>query len=461
MSDHSGDCCRSGGGLKDLSFSAIWSFVWSSMKIYWPYLMCMFQASVIMSFVVPICNYSLKMMIDTLTNQEVAGGSFLMSELYYSVALFIGCHIVLDFSWRLSHWATIHSIPQIRADLHRRAYNHVKGYSYRFFTEAPSGYVTAKIDGIQQGFKELFQLVHVFLSPRIGKILVATFLLYTVQPMLALCTSVWCVAFLYVNYLMALRMGRLASATSKKRHDMMGFVTDVISNMINVISFSRADIEEKKYHAKLESLKKADIRYKWYKLLVDVVQGALYLILTVGFLFMVVDYRKRGLITIGDFSFVFMSIFLIIEEVWNLMDHIDQFFTQYGDFKAAIEVLTHKYEVVDAEGAKELRVSDARIEFKNVSFAYNEKSNAVFENLSCTVHPGEKVGLIGLSGAGKSTMTKLLMRYYDVKSGVIEVDGQDISKVTQDSLRNNIDFGTSRYHSVPSICYGEYTLCKV
>lgn len=146
---------------------------------------------------------------------------------------------------------------------------------------------------------------------------------------------------------------------------------------------------------------------------------------------------SAGRMTIGDFVLVnafMMQIFLplnflgfVYREIKNSMTNIEKMFS----------LLEKKPDVADAENANELLVSKGRIEFKNVSFAYDTE-RPIIENLSFTLLPGEKLALVGGSGAGKSTIGKLLFRFYDVTSGQILIDGQDIQQVSQFSLRNAI-----------------------
>ena len=112
-------------------------------------------------------------------------------------------------------------------------------------------------------------------------------------------------------------------------------------------------------------------------------------------------------------------------------------FKEIGITQAALSLLSTPHEIVDVPGAKDLQLTKGEIHFKNVSFHYQPK-NKVFHDKSLTISPGQKVGLVGPSGAGKSTFANLIMRLYDLNSGQIMIDGQDISKVSQDSLHRQI-----------------------
>ncbi len=118
---------------------------------------------------------------------------------------------------------------------------------------------------------------------------------------------------------------------------------------------------------------------------------------------------------------------------------IRQIYQSLADSSEMVEILLTPYEIADAPHAKKLKVTTGQIEFKNVSFDFG-KDNEVISDLNITIQPGEKVAIIGPSGAGKTTFVRLIMRLYNVTSGAIMIDGQDIAKVTQDSLRENVSF---------------------
>jgi len=112
-------------------------------------------------------------------------------------------------------------------------------------------------------------------------------------------------------------------------------------------------------------------------------------------------------------------------------------FENVGVVQESMETLARPHQVVDAPGARPLVVREGEVRFENVTFHYG-RGEGVFERLSLTVRPGEKVGLVGPSGAGKSTLVNLLLRLHDLEGGRITIDGQDIAKVTQDSLREAV-----------------------
>ena len=134
------------------------------------------------------------------------------------------------------------------------------------------------------------------------------------------------------------------------------------------------------------------------------------------------------------------------------------FFELIGTFKQSLTIINAPHEVVDQPYAPDINVTKGAIEFKNVTFHYND-DESLFNNKNIIIKPGEKVGLVGFSGSGKTTFINLILRFYDIESGTITIDGQDISTISQESLRRNIAMipqDTSLFHRsiMDNIRYG-------
>jgi ATP-binding cassette subfamily B protein len=147
--------------------------------------------------------------------------------------------------------------------------------------------------------------------------------------------------------------------------------------------------------------------------------------------------RTIGLISVGDFAFVFGVSLIVAEDIWAATRSLQDFSRAMGDLKSALSILNVPQDNLDQANAQPLVIKSPTIEFKNVSFGYDGK-DSVFKDLNLSVKPGEKVGLVGHSGAGKSSLVNLLLKYFTNKKGEILINNQNINDVTQDSLRKNI-----------------------
>jgi len=139
----------------------------------------------------------------------------------------------------------------------------------------------------------------------------------------------------------------------------------------------------------------------------------------------------------GDFTMCVGLALLIINDARNLSRRFLEFFEYVGNIANGIATIVRPHEIIDAPDAKPLHVSQGRIEFRNVQFSYDGEKQ-VFQNLNVTIAPGQRVGLVGCSGSGKSTFVGLLLRSFDLQGGSILIDGTDISSVSLDSLHEQV-----------------------
>lgn len=147
----------------------------------------------------------------------------------------------------------------------------------------------------------------------------------------------------------------------------------------------------------------------------------------------------RGEITAGTIVLVQIYLFQLIDIAWNLGRQISRIVQALNDAREMIEVFKEPLSVADVASSESSQISEGNIVFDKVTFKY-AGSKKVFNNLSLNISAGQRVGLVGPSGAGKTTITKLILRFADVDSGAIVIDGQDISKISQDDLRSSISY---------------------
>jgi len=146
---------------------------------------------------------------------------------------------------------------------------------------------------------------------------------------------------------------------------------------------------------------------------------------------------NAGQISVGDFAMSTGLALLIIGDARNLTRRFLEFFEYIGNVANGVDTIVKPHEIVDVAHAKPLQVTSGHIEFRNVCFAY-EPGRPVFENLNVIIEPGQRVGLVGFSGSGKSTFVSLILRNYEPQSGAILIDGQDIGQATQASLHEQV-----------------------
>ena len=237
------------------------------------------------------------------------------------------------------------------------------------------------------------------------------------------------------------RLGRVGQEQAHARSSMTGRVTDAYTNITTVKLFSHTQREARFARAAMEDFK--DTGYRQMRLVsqFEIVNQALVTALICAAGGYALWLWHGGEIGTGAVAAVTAMALRVNGMSHWIMWQMTSLFENIGTVQDGIATLTRPLKVRDAPNAGALAVTRGEVVFDKVSFNYNGERQ-VLDGLSLTVRPGEKIGLVGRSGAGKSTLINLLLRFYDAQDGQIRIDGQDISKVTQDSLRGAIGMVT-------------------
>lgn len=237
------------------------------------------------------------------------------------------------------------------------------------------------------------------------------------------------------------RLGKVGKEQAHARSSMTGRVTDAYTNITTVKLFSHTNREARFARAAMEDFKETGYRQMRLVSQFEIVNQALVSALILGAGGYALWLWHGSEIGTGAVAAVTAMALRVNGMSHWIMWQMTSLFENIGTVQDGIATLTHAPKVQDVPNAATLRVTRGEVQFDDVYFNYNNERQ-VLDGLTLTVRPGEKIGLVGRSGAGKSTLINLLLRFYDVERGHIRIDGQDISQVTQDSLRSAIGMVT-------------------
>ena len=217
-------------------------------------------------------------------------------------------------------------------------------------------------------------------------------------------------------------------------------LSDNITNAANVKLFAGIRSEVAAFLRITDQHRQA--RYKSWSLGLwsDSIQGFSVRSLQIIVLLVAVRFWLKGTLTLGDFVMLRSYLDQLTQNVTQMGNDIRRLYEAMADANEMTEILLTPHQIVDRQGAGALTVDKGIVEFRNVRFAYLDGGRPVIEDFSMKTQAGERVGIVGPSGGGKSTILKLLVRLYDIQSGQILIDGQDVSEVTQSSLHRNIAY---------------------
>ena len=265
----------------------------------------------------------------------------------------------------------------------------------------------------------------------------AALLLWAADARLLLPLLIWFVLYAALIRWTVVRVGPASQAASDARSTVTGRVVDSYSNIHSVKMFAHHDRELD--YAK-SAIEKTRTTFQAEMRIFTIMDGALVMLnglLIVGVVGWGIALWMQGLASVGVVAAATTLTLRLNSMTGWIMWALTSFFRQLGVVSEGMQTIAQPIDLVDDKTCKPLYLTKGKITFDNLSHHYGRGSGGL-DQLNLTIHPGEKVGLIGRSGAGKSTLVKLLLRFYDTEDGRILIDGQDISTVTQDSLRQNI-----------------------
>jgi len=376
--------------------------------------------------------YGVKNLVDSLT-----AGSSHASSVWLAFGFLMSLIAADNLLWRVASWTASFTFVGVTGDLRRDMFRHLTGHAPSYFSDRLPGMLTSRITATSNA---VFTVENMFvwnvLPPCIATVS-AILLIGTVS--LAMSAGL-----IIIAGIMLMAMFRLAAA-GKPLHDdfadkaaaVDGEMVDVISNLPLVRAFCGLSYEHDRFDATVERELDARGRSLRYLEKLRLLHAVVTIVLTIALLAWVITLWQQGAATTGDVVLVCTLGLSILSATRDLAVALVDVTQHVARLTEAIATLLLPHELKDHPEAEPLIRSGAAVAFNNVAFHYPGGAQ-VFEKFALRIQPGQRVGLVGHSGGGKSSLFALLQRFYDIQRGSITIDGQDISRVTQQSLREAI-----------------------
>ena len=328
-------------------------------------------------------------------------------------------------------------LPNFGTLIRWRAHRHVLRQSVGWFENDFAGRIANRIMQTPPAAGEAVFQIFDALSFSTAYVIGAAVLLLGADPRLVLPLLVWLgLYFLLVRWTVR-RVGPASKAASDARSAVTGRVVDAYTNVHSVKLFAQADHEVDYAREAIETARATFQKEMRIFTVMDVALVGLNGFLIVAVVGWAIWLWSVGAASLGVVAAASALVLRLNAMTGWIMWAVSSFFRNLGVVAEGMETIAQPVTLVDAPDAHPLAFADGRISLTGLSHHYGRGSGGL-QDITLTIEPGEKIGLIGRSGAGKSTLVKLLLRFYDAERGVMEIDGQDISRVTQDSLRARI-----------------------
>lgn len=414
----------------------LYSFIWRYLKHKKCYLFSFIIVSVIWSIEISLSPYLLKTIIDKVSSHHQ--NNELPSILLIPISLYVIMSLILNLNFVIYDYISLKLYPKLKADITKDIYSHLISHSSAYFQNNFTGSLMKKILDMPSNLELMFRTVNESFFPVICAIISSTFTLFIgVHYLFSIILILWSVFFIILSYIASKKLEVYSENLAEYNIDAGGKISDSISNIISIKLFASKNYEILKIDNVLKNVINVDCKVQWQNLKINFIQGIGMSTLILALLLLLTYSKMENIVTTGDFVLVLTLSISILMSTYNIGHEIQKFAKMKGLCVQALSIIQEKHEIIDLPNAKPIKILDGLIEFKNVTFNYEGKKN-LFNNLNVIIHPGEKVGLVGRSGSGKSTFIKLILRLADTKSGTILIDGQDVKTVTNNSLINSL-----------------------
>ena len=415
--------------------SKIFPFIWHFLVKFKPAVSTFIFFSIIAGLWGPLNKILIKNIIDLLPKVEATGSS---AQLNLLISLIILNFLVFDnVTWRALTYIRAKFVPVIINDIIKALMNATLAQSQQFFQDSLSGKTAKQITNLADATERLITNIAANFFRGVTLLITAFAAAYFVHPVFSYILIIWFALFASVSWFMSKKLVSLSDTQAEAESFVVGELVDTISNHSNVRMFSNRSFESNRMDPFFKHQQKTYSNTYFYLLALNSIQGGLIaLMIAFSAYFLVLLYAKN-LVTIGDFALILGLSMETGHMMWYTMSQLDDFNKDIGKCNQSMLSLMQPVQVADKLDAAKLQCHRGKIEFINVQFQFDNRA-LLFKGKSLTIPGGQKVGLVGYSGGGKSTFVNLIMRLYDVSGGQILIDGQNIKEVTQKSLQESI-----------------------
>jgi ATP-binding cassette subfamily B protein len=375
--------------------------------------------------------YGVKFLVDTLSRGVTGGGG----HVWRAFAILVSLIAADNLLWRLAGWIAARTFVAVTGDLRRDLFRYLTGHAPGYFADRLPGMLTSRITATSNA---VFTVENMFIwnvLPPCVATLGAIVFLFTVSMTMAAGLIVVAAVLAVILFHLAERGTPLHRGFAEKAAMVDGEMADVIGNISIVRAFGGIRREHRRFDETVGREMAARRRSLYYLERLRLLHGVVTILLTMAILAWGVMLWERGAATAGDVVLVVTLSFTILHATRDLAVALVDVTQHMARLSEAIATILIPHGLRDHPEAMPLRRHKGRVAFESIRFTY-PGGRQVFDDFSLTIEPGQRVGLVGPSGGGKSTLLILLQRFYDVQSGRITIDGQDISRMTQESLRD-------------------------
>jgi ATP-binding cassette subfamily B protein len=412
-------------------FSFLWQFIKQQKWLFF----CIFLLSFVWTFDTLFWPFFLRNLTETLTQYDT---DRLSSWPKLKIILIIAgtSWIFMEGAFRLRDFLQAKAFPNLESSIRMAMFDHTQRHSPKYFNKHFSGSLSNKIADMVLSLSLILRTSLMLIIPSFFTCIMALVIFLDINIFLSVIVLAWLILHIALTVFFTRKCAHYFHLHGEARSTLSGKIVDSLTNNFVVNLFFRFQFEKTYIASYQKEEKKANHAAQIYSAKMSTFLSISFVLEMFSLICFMAFYWTQGSISTGEVIQVFYSAVNLSMAIWFMTSQAPELFRCFGIAKQALSLMQEPQDILDNEGAQPLIVKKGSITFENVSFCYGDRQ--IFENKNLHIKAGEKVGLVGYSGAGKSTFVNLILRFFSVKKGKICIDNQDIAHVTLESLRQNI-----------------------
>ncbi|MBI1974349.1 MAG: ABC transporter ATP-binding protein [Candidatus Zambryskibacteria bacterium] len=410
--------------------STPFKFIWFAIKPYKRWFFLALFLVLLSDIFGGLQSYTLKRLIDAANSSS---SSVFMWVLMYPILILLSVGAVRATGF-IQNFLTIKS--RLRAA--KSLFEYLSLHSLSFFNDRFSGALSEKVSIVSSNISRLINNSLWNFFGFIASIAVTTAIMYSANKQVAYTFILGIAVLTPFNLWITRRQVSLADRAVELAAKLRGQVIDTVTNISAVQQYARRFFEIDRLDKAMDEWRFAVVKSNNFREWILVINNAIVSVFIGSIMLWAFSLWSKEVITIGSLVMIISLAHSFMRELSHIGQRINELMEFYGEMQNGLKEIVQPHSIVDKSGARRLKVTEGTVKFETISFAYGENQSKIFANLTFEIKGGEKIGIVGASGAGKTTLMKLLLRQHDILGGIISVDGQDVRDITQESLRENI-----------------------
>ena len=360
--------------------------------------------------------------------------------------------------YRLGHMCEVYVRSVVVSNIKKRLFDHTTSLSFGYFADRFAGEIAHKVSATATALDEMWLIITNNFIHSALLVPLSAVVLGLIHPYFAILILAWAGYLSLGSTFLAKKMNHYTQKHAVEEAKTVGAVVDVYSNIATVKVYGRAQ-GAARAHTQIDAERKAYLRFGKWEVIMYHFQGTSIVFLSLGVIAITAHLLSMSVITLGTVVFISTATLRLFDVAWEMGYNVAGFIRYYGEASQNLKDLVVAPKIVDGHHVGHVhQESSIGVLYENVYFSYN-KQEQILEDFSFEILPGEKVGIVGLSGSGKTTFANLLLRFFDVQQGCVRINDVDIKEFPQEYLRQHISYisqDTSLFHATvaENIAYG-------